>query len=70
MELNFIETYSNAQKIILAEKIWDSVEKKDIEISNDVGLELEFRLKKLDEGKSELFSWDEVKNHLKKIRNA
>jgi putative addiction module component (TIGR02574 family) len=68
MEIKNLSKYSNAEKIVLAEQLWDSVSKKDLEISDDVKRELDIRIKNLEEGKTELYTWDEVKNHLKSIR--
>jgi len=41
------------------------VSKKKIEISDDVKNELDIRIKNLGEGKTELYTWDEVKSHLR-----
>lgn len=68
MEIKNLSKYSNAEKIVLAEQLWDSVSKKDLEISEDVKRELDIRIKNLEEGKTELYTWDEIKNHLKTIR--
>lgn len=68
MEIKNLSKYSNAEKIILAEQLWDSVSKNDLEISDDVKRELDIRIKNLEEGKTELYTWDEVKNHLKTLR--
>lgn len=68
MEIKNLSKYSDAEKIVLAEQLWDSVSKKDLEISDDVKNELDIRIKNLEEGKTELYTWDEVKNHLKNIR--
>lgn len=68
MEIKNLSKYSNAEKIVLAEQLWDSVPKTDLEISDELKIELDIRLKKLEEGKSELYTWEEVKKHLKSIR--
>ena len=68
MKVKDLEKYSTAEKIILAEQIWDSVAKKNIELSTEIKKELDSRLKNIEEGKSELYSWDEVKTHIKSIR--
>ena len=68
MEIKNLSKYSNAEKIVLAEQLWDSVSKKDLEISDDVKRELDIRIKNLEEGKTKLYTWEEVKNHLKSIR--
>lgn len=68
MEIKNLSKYSNAEKIVLAEQLWDSISKKDLEISDELKIELDIRLKNLEEGKSELYTWEEVKKHLKSIR--
>lgn len=69
MEIKDLSKYSNAEKIILAEQLWDSVSKKDIELSLEIQQELDVRLQLLEEGKTELYSLEEVKKHINKIRN-
>lgn len=68
MELNNLSKYSNAEKIVLAEQLWDSISKNELEISDELKMELDIRLQNFEEGKSELYTCDEVKNHLKSIR--
>jgi putative addiction module component (TIGR02574 family) len=68
METTDFSKYSTAEKIILAEQLWDSVSKKELEISSAVGIELDNRLHLLEEGKTELYSWQEVQNHINKVR--
>lgn len=68
MEIKNLSKCSNAEKNVLAEQLWDSVSKGDLDISDDVKKELDIRIQNLEEGKSELYSWDEVKAHLKAIR--
>lgn len=68
MEIKNLSKYSNAEKIVLAEQLWDSVSKNDLQISDEVKKELDIRIQKLEGGKTELYTWDEVKNHLKTIR--
>jgi len=68
MEIKNLSQYSNAEKIILAEQLWDSVSKEELNISSEVEKELDIRLKNLEEGKTELYTWDEIKAHLKSIR--
>jgi putative addiction module component (TIGR02574 family) len=69
MEIKDLSKYSNAEKIILAEQLWDSVSKKDIELSKEIKEELDYRLQLLEEGKTELYSLEEVKKHIIKVRN-
>lgn len=68
MQIKNLSKYSNAEKIVLAEQLWDSVSKEDLEISDNVKRELDIRIQNLEEGKTELYTWDEVKAHLKSIR--
>ncbi|WP_294958632.1 addiction module protein [uncultured Flavobacterium sp.] len=68
MQIKNLSKYSNAEKIVLAEQLWDSVSKNDLEISDEVKKELDIRIQNLEEGKTELYSWEEVKTHLKSLR--
>ncbi len=67
MKIKDINKFSNAEKIALAEKLWDSISKKDIAISEELQKELDIRLQLVEEGKTEYYTWNEVKSHLKKI---
>ena len=49
-----IDTYSDAEKIILAEQLWDSVSKENLTLSEEVKAELDSRLKNLEDKKQEL----------------
>jgi putative addiction module component (TIGR02574 family) len=68
MKIKDLSKYSNAEKIVFAEQLWDSISKKELEISDEIKKELDIRLQNLEEGKSELYSWEAVKAHLKTIR--
>jgi len=68
MKIKDIKKYSTAEKIILAEELWDSVAKKEIELSDEIKNELDCRLQIIEEDKTEYYTWNEVKNHLKEIR--
>jgi len=68
MELKNLSKYSTAEKIILAEQLWDSISKKEITISKEIEEELDHRLQILEEGKTELYTLEEVKSHLNKLR--
>ncbi|MFT5754312.1 MAG: putative addiction module component (TIGR02574 family) [Flavobacterium sp.] len=68
MKIKDIDKFSTAEKIALAEELWDSVAKEDIEISDEVKQELDYRLSLVEEDKTEYYTWDEVKAHLKNLR--
>ena len=67
MKIKDINKFSNIEKMVLAEQLRDSVSKKDIAISEVTQKELDIRLQLVGEGKTEYYSWNEVKSHLKKI---
>lgn len=68
MEAKDFSRFTTAEKIILAEQLWDSISKKEIEISSDVEKILDYRLQLLEEGKTELYSWKEVQDRISKVR--
>ncbi len=69
MKIKESNNFSNAEKIALANQLLESDSKKDTTISEEIQKELENRLQLLEEGKTEYYTWDEVKNHLVKIRD-
>ncbi len=68
MELENLSKYTSAEKIILAEQLWDSVSKNEITISKEVENELDRRIQVLEEGKTQLYTLEEVKARLDKLR--
>ena len=68
MEIKDLDKITAAEKIILVEQLWDSVSKKDIDLSSELKWELDFRLQKVEEGRAEYFTWQEVKKHIESIR--
>ncbi len=68
MEIRNLSKYGTAEKILLAEELWDSVSKNELEISDAIKNELDIRLENLQNGKSELYTWEEIKLRLKAIR--
>ena len=69
MKIKDLKKYSNAEKIVLVEQLWDSVSKKEIELSDEIKNELDYRLHIMEEGKTEYYSWNEVKKLLRKSEN-
>ena len=68
MKIKDIDKYSAAEKIALAEELWDSVTKEDTQISEESKIELDYRLSQIEENKTEYYTWNEVKAHLNKLR--
>lgn len=59
-----IENLSIAEKILLVEKIWDSIDKSVFEITKEQKKELDKRLAKHYRGESEYRAWEEVKHRI------
>lgn len=70
MKIKDLDKYTNAEKILLAEELWESVSKEKLELSDAVKQELERRISLVEEDKTEFYTWEDVKNTLKKNRNA
>ena len=70
MKIKDLDKYTNAEKILLAEELWESVSKEKLELSDAVKQELDRRISLVEEDKTEFYTWEDVKNTLKKSRNA
>ena len=70
MKIKDLDKYTNAEKILLAEELWESVSKEKLELSDAVKQELDRRISLVEEDKTEFYTWEDVKNALKKNRNA
>ncbi len=68
MEVKNLSNYGDAEKIILAEQLWDSISKTELIISDEIKNELDIRLQNLGTQKTTLYSWEEVKSYLDTIR--
>ena len=70
MKIKDLDKYTNAEKILLAEELWESVSKEKLELSDAMKQELDRRISLVEENKTEFYTWEDVKNTLKKSRNA
>ena len=70
MKIKDLDKYTNAEKILLAEELWESVSKEKLEFPDAVKQELDRRISLVEEDKTEFYTWEDVKNTLKKNRNA
>lgn len=61
-----IHKLSNAEKILLVERIWDSIDKIEISLTDAHKDELDRRLAKHHSGKNEYRSWQDVQKDLNK----
>lgn len=55
-----------ADRISLIEKIWASIDPKDISITAEHKKELDRRIQRYKKGETALYSWEDVKAQLKK----
>ena len=70
MKIKDLDKYTNAEKILLAEELWESVSKEKLELSDAMKQELDRRISLVEEDKTDFYTWEDVKNTLKKNRNA
>lgn len=68
MSTQEIERLSNAEKILLVERIWDSINKQEIPLTDAQRQELDRRLADHKAGKNDYRSWDDVKEKLQNRR--
>lgn len=70
MKIKDLDKYTNAEKILLAEELWESVSKEKLALSDAMKQELDRRISLVEEDKTEFYTWEDIKNMLKKNRNA
>ena len=68
MEIKNLLKYGTAEKIVLAEQLWDSISKNQLKISDETKKELARRLENLENGNTKLYSLNKIKTHLKTLR--
>lgn len=61
--------YTDAEKIILAEELWDSVIKDEIQVNEKTKSVMLNRLKRIENGEATFFSREEVQKKIKQLRN-
>ena len=69
MNIKEIKKLPKAKQILLAQDIWDSLEKDGIELSNEIKSELDSRLKHHSSGKAKYYSLEESRKRNTAIRN-
>lgn len=71
LSLQEILKLSTAERILMIEKIWDSIERENLEITPTQKEELDRRLARYKDGKTKFFTWSEVKEDIHTvIKNA
>jgi putative addiction module component (TIGR02574 family) len=66
MKIKDLDKYTNAEKILLAEELWESVSKEKLELSDAMKQELDRRISLVEEDKTEFYTWEDVKNYIRK----
>jgi putative addiction module component (TIGR02574 family) len=67
-----MESYNNlfklsiAERLLLLEKLWDSIPANKIAVTKTQKAELNKRLIRLEKGETKFFTWNEVKKNLHK----
>lgn len=64
MEIEELFNLSPSRRILLAQKLWDSVPKKEVELSNPIKKELDRRLKAHQKGEMKYYTRKELKTKL------
>lgn len=68
MESIDFSKYTDAEKITLAEQLWDSVSKDDIKIGKITESIMMERFQRIEEGRAEFYSREEVRERIKQLR--
>jgi putative addiction module component (TIGR02574 family) len=64
-EMTEILKLSPAEKILLIEKIWDSVDRDQLESTSSQKQEMKRRLERFKEGKTKFYLWGKIKEELR-----
>jgi putative addiction module component (TIGR02574 family) len=65
IKMQEIMELSVAERILMVEKIWDSIDPESIPMPLTHELELDRRLKRYENGETTFVSWDDIKNELR-----
>ena len=64
-QLSEILKLSPAEKILVIEKIWDTIESENVEVTNTQIIETERRIARFCAGKTKFHTWEEIKKELR-----
>ncbi len=65
VQLADILSLSVAERIAMAEAIWDSIKKEEVSLSDSQMEELDYRMALHDRGEISYVSWDDLKQELR-----
>jgi putative addiction module component (TIGR02574 family) len=66
INLQEILKLSSSERILVIEKIWDSINPKEIEVNQLQQVELDKRLARFEQGNTKFHSWESIKKDLAK----
>ncbi|MBS1526595.1 MAG: addiction module protein [Bacteroidetes bacterium] len=68
VKLEDILELSVAERILMIERIWDSIDHDQIDLSNSQKEELDRRLARYERGETAFVSWEDVKSELRSYK--
>ena len=68
IQMQEIMDLSVAERILMIEKIWDSIDRNNIETSASHEQELDRRLARYEKGETNFVSWESIKSELNTYR--
>lgn len=68
MNIQEIRNLSVAERISMIEQIWNSLDRSNLSVTDVQKTEVRRRIDLFHEGKSEFFSWKEIKEELHKTK--
>lgn len=68
MNIQEIKNLSVAERISIMEEIWNSLDKKDLPVTDAQKQEVRKRIETFKAGNSKFFTWEDIKAELRKAR--
>ena len=68
MDIKEIKKLSVEERISIIGEIWESIDKEGLSVSDSQKLEVRERIGRYKKGKTEFFTWEEIKAELNKAR--
>ena len=66
VNINEILKLPSAERILLIEKIWDSLNSEELTLTKEHKAELDRRIERIKKGEAKFFTWEHVKSEFKK----
>lgn len=68
MNIQEIKNLSIAERISIMEEIWNSLDKRDLSVTEAQKLEVNNRIETFKAGNSKFFTWEDIKTELRKAK--